>query len=81
MTAPTLRLTPEATAKLAALQACLAELGLTPDAARALLLAPGVCEDSGEYDSVDDQLGAYQEDAHSAWGDVLSEVGPFVEPV
>lgn len=78
----TIRLTPDAAAKLAALNAALAALGLTPRAALALTLAEDVATDANDNEygdgTVDGVLSSWQEDGHEAWADVLCEVPAFL---
>lgn len=77
----TFRLSPEAQTQHDRLSALLAELGLSPDQAHALLLAPLVCDDLAEREDAtipEDVLDAWGEDGHEAWHDVLREIPAFV---
>lgn len=84
----TTRLTQEAREQLASLTVALAELGLTPNSARALLLAQDVADEANQAraedlwpeddDVVLGVLGCWQEDGREAWGDVLCEVPAFL---
>ena len=82
----TVKLTPEAQAKLATLSVVLADLGLTPTQALALFLAEDVANQvNEEHDEGADlleeasfTLETWGEDSHAAWGDVLCEVSPFL---
>jgi hypothetical protein len=86
---PEVRLTPEAEAKLARLEAVLAELGLTPEQALALSLARGMAKDldvlkqedpdsfqlAGEADTLSYD---WLQDSDSAWADVLREIPQYL---
>lgn len=85
------RLTPDAAAKLVRLEQALEDLGITPDQARALLLAQSVAEDLTEileaspespFDVQQEARGLmveWQEDGREAWADVLQEVPQFLD--
>ena len=75
------RLTNEAQTKHDRLTALLADLGLTPNQALALLLAPDMAEHLAEKQddtTPEDVVDAWCEDGHQAWADVLCEAPAFL---
>jgi len=87
--APVYRVCPDVAAKAAALRTALAELGLTPAMAQAVLLADAFAVELNSEDSTELGLDPTDladvwheaEDAQPAWSDVLSHLPDFVEAV